>query len=137
MNEFLAFSMEPGWASLAAGGLVFVTAVIFKFAGDARWERKDAASEKVALAKDAMDREVRALQAADAEVKKAIEELTATVTAQDKTRESQVTELKSEMNRGFRDITEMFNKGMLLLTKEVSILQGRLAGASGIAQKSE
>jgi hypothetical protein len=136
MNELLAFTIEPGWASVITGGLVALVAIVFHYYGDARWQRKDDAVATVALAKEAMDREVKALQATDAKVERAIAELAETVKTQDTTARADMTALRGEVNKGFQGITEMFNSGMLLLTKEVGILQGRLAGANGVT-KSE
>lgn len=132
MNGTLAFTIEPGWASLIGTGVIALVGIVFHFYGDARWVRKPDAETKAVAAKEALDREVKELKEADAQVKKAIEELAATVKDQDTTARADMTSLRREMNEGLTGIKDAVNAGILALTKEVSEMRGRLAGANGV-----
>lgn len=131
MNEFLAFTIEPGWAvalgTALSGGVIAIARVWFKFYGDNRWQKRDDAKQD-------LEREVKTLQAVDAEVKKAISDLTETVKTLDTTARADMTALRGEVNRGFGEIKDALSIGILALTKEVGIMQGRLAGAGGVAK---
>lgn len=123
MNPLLAFSIEPGWAALAVAGITAVTAVSFKFYGDARWERRDEAKEKVETLKNS-----------DSQIQKTVDDLATQMKTQDESARVALAELRAEMTKGFANLATTVSAGVLSLTKEVAIIQGRLAGANGVSK---